>query len=45
VAPEVRGAQVPSACAPEATLQAWQSSTAPPPQAVLQQTPSAQNWL
>ena len=41
-APTVRLPQVPLADAPAAMLQAWQSLV-PPPQAVLQQTPSTQN--
>jgi hypothetical protein len=39
----VRGLQVPSAALPVAMLHAWQSFATPPPQAVLQQTPSTQN--
>ena len=38
-------AQVPFTAAPAATLQAWQSFVAPPPHAVLQQTPSVQKPL
>ena len=41
--------QVPFWAAPAAVLQAWQSEVSPPPQAVLQQTPSTQlpeeHWL
>jgi hypothetical protein len=40
-----RIAQAPSTDAPVATLQAWQSVGSPPPQAVLQQTPSEQKPL
>jgi hypothetical protein len=39
---EGRRVQVPSAVAPAAALQAWQSLGLVPPQAVSQQTPSAQ---
>jgi len=41
----VEGPQVPLTAAPAATEHAWQSFVAPPPHAVLQQTPSAQKPL
>ena len=40
-----RVAQVPFWAAPAPTLQAWQSVVSPPPQALLQHTPSTQSPL
>jgi hypothetical protein len=40
-----RGPQTPSVAAPALVEQAWQSVVEPPPQALLQQTPSTQKLL